>query len=109
MKRIGDFFKRIRVEEKKNTQDTVDSSAKVEIHITKSSTIFPNEEEEILLGAKQLLKTGKFKNLEEAVVDIAVNMRGLRFKNIEKTEDGKSIVMLEERTVYKENDGNVER
>ncbi len=95
MKRIGDFFKRIKVEEQKDTQDTADSDKKVEIHITKSSSMFTNEEEKIMLGAKQLMETGIFKNLEDAIVEVAVNLRGLRFKKIEKTENGKSIVMLE--------------
>lgn len=102
MKKFGDFLKRIRVSEEKITQsnDTQETQSnntqEIEIQIEGNINLFKNEEEQIMQGAKQLLEIGSADNMEEAIKVFAVMFRGLRFSETKKTEDGKTVVVLEE-------------
>ena len=96
MRKLGDFFKRIKVEEKiepvvKNT-DIQD----VQIEIEGNVELFKDEKEKIIQGARQLLELGRADDMEDAIITFATMFRGLRFSKVQKCEDGKKVIVLRE-------------
>lgn len=113
MREFGDFFKRIKVKSsveecKNNTSITKSNSGEdIQIDIKGDIGLFEDEKEKIIEGAKTLLQMGKADNMEDAIITFAVMFRGLKFCEVQKSEDGKTIVVLKEiaqieRTVSKE-------
>lgn len=96
MGKLGDFFKRIReieeptsIAENKNTQE-------IQIQIEGDLGLFKDENEKIIEGAKHLLEIGRAENMEDAIITAAVMLRGLKFKETKRTEDGRIVVVLRE-------------
>ena len=98
MKKIGDFFKRIKVEPKEVVSTASESSdtPSIEIQIEGNIDLFKDEKEKIILGARQLLEIGKADNIEDAIITYAVMFRGLKFSKVHNTKEGKNIVVLRE-------------
>ena len=96
MNKIGDFFKRIKVE--KNNVPTVEAKhiEDYEIRFKDDFTLFKDEKEKIIQGAKELLEIGMARDAEDAIITCAVMFRGMRYYTTEKNEDGKTVLVLEE-------------
>ncbi len=96
MKKIGDFFKRIRVSENNKPITENNNIQEFQIHIEGNLKFFKDEEEKIIQGAKELMKSGGAKNMEDAIITIAVMFRGLRYSETKKAEDGRTVIVLKE-------------
>ena len=98
MRKLGDFFKRIKVKEVNTTPVILKNSIEnVQIHIEGDVQLFQDEKEKIIEGAKQLLEIGKADNIEDAIITYAIMFRGLGFsKTIKRSEDGNTIIVLKE-------------
>ncbi|MBQ6991930.1 MAG: hypothetical protein IJN50_03330 [Clostridia bacterium] len=96
MKKGGNFFKRIKVKETPKPIITNNNIDDIQIQIEGDINIFPDEEKQIMQGAKSLLEMGLASNIEEAIAVFAVQFRGLSFCEKKKTDDGKAIIILRE-------------
>lgn len=97
MRKLGDFFKRIKVKEV-NSMPVIQKNSfeDVQIHIEGDVQLFKDEKEKIIEGAKQLLEMGKVDDIEDAIITYAMMFRGLSFERTEKRENGKKTVVLRE-------------
>lgn len=68
----------------------------IEIIIKCSNGMYENESCVIKESASALLETGKFSNIEEAIIFFATEIRGLKFKGTEIDENGKIKIILED-------------
>ena len=99
IKKFGDFFKRIRLNEEKKSEGNTEPKEErydIQIQIEGDINLFIDEKEKIIEGAKQLLQMGKADNMEEAIINFAVMFRGLKFSKIKKTDEGTTVVVLKE-------------
>jgi len=98
MRKMGDFFKRIKVKENNVIPKTQEenSNDKIQIEIEGNIELFKEEKEKILEGAKYLLQTKAVKDMEEAIITFATMFRGLKLKEIKKNEDGNIVITLKE-------------
>lgn len=97
MGKLGDFFKRIKETQKSTTSiDKNKPSQEIQIEIEGDVGLFKDEKEKIIEGAKQLLEIERAENMEDAIITAAVMLRGLKFKEIKRTEDGRIVVVLRE-------------
>lgn len=91
--KIRDLFKR---KKENNINAESDISQEFEIQIQGDVNLFKGEKEKILQGAKQLLEIGKSDDMQEAIISIGVMFRGLSFSEVQKTKDGKTIIVFSE-------------
>ena len=99
IKKFGDFFKRIRLNEEKKFEENTEPKEErydIQIQIEGDINLFKDEKEKIIEGAKKLLQMGKADNMEDAIITFAVMFRGLKFSKIKKTEEGTTVVVLRE-------------
>jgi len=97
LRKFGDFFKRIKVTQEPTTSiDENKRSQEIQIQIEGDVGLFKDEKEKIIEGAKQLLEIGRAENMEDAIITVAVMLRGLKFKETKRTEEGKTVVVLME-------------
>lgn len=66
----------------------------IQIVIEDYKNLFENEIEIIKNGALILLENGDVDNLEEGIIVFATMFRGLKYKNTEKEENGKTKIIL---------------
>lgn len=90
---IRDLFKR---RKQNNTEKQIDIAEGFEVQIEGDINLFEGEKEEIIKAAKQLLEIGRAEDMEEAIVTIGVMFRGLKFSQVQKTKDGKTIIVFSE-------------
>lgn len=91
--KIKDLFKR---KKQNNTDNQIDIAQEFEVKIEGNVNLFENEEQKIIEGAKQLLESGNADNMQEAIATIGVMFRGLKFSEVQKTKDGKTIIVFSE-------------
>ena len=92
--KIRDLFKR---KKQNNTTDNqIDIAEGFEVQIDGDINLFEGEREKIIKAAKQLLEIGKANDMQDAILTIGVMFRGLKFSEIKKTEDGKTIIIFSE-------------
>lgn len=96
MRKLGEFFKRIKVTEEIASNIEKNNTQEIEIHIEGDVGLFKDEKEKIIEGAKQLLEIGRAENMEDAIITVAVMFRGLKFKENKMTADGKRVIVLRE-------------
>ena len=97
MEKLGAFFKRIKETQKTNTLIHENkTSQEILVQIEGDVGLFKDEKEKIIEGAKQLLEIKKAENMEDAIITAAVMLRGLKFKETKRTEDGRIVVVLRE-------------
>lgn len=95
--KLGEFFKKIKVTQEPTTSiDENKTTQEIQIQIEGDVGLFKDEKEKIIEGAKQLLEIGRAENMEDAIITVAVMLRGLKFKETKKTQDGKTVVVLKE-------------
>lgn len=70
------------------------SSPKIDIIIESSNNLYENEQEMILAGARVLLENRRVDNFEDGIITFATMFRGLRYKGIEKDDDGSVKILL---------------
>jgi hypothetical protein len=85
---IKDLFK------KKDKTNEKEAEPIIHIEIDNGSNLFKDEKEAIIEGAKQFLKSGKFKDLEEAILYTAIAIRGLKIKRIDRDIKGEVTIVL---------------
>ena len=90
---IRDLFKR---KKENNTNTQTDIEGEFEVQIEGNINLFEGEEEKIIKAAKQLLEIGIAKDMEDAIVTIGVMFRGLKFSEVQKNKDGKTIIVFSE-------------
>ena len=76
-----------------NNQEKEDN---IQIVIIGKGEMFEDEEEQIKVGAKQLLEIGRAKDMNDAIATIGTMFRGLRYRGTEVTEDGKTVITFED-------------
>lgn len=91
--KIRDLFKR---KKENNTNDQSNITQEFEIQIQGDVNLFKDEKEKILQGAKQLLEIEKADDMQDAIISIGVMFRGLKFSDVQKTKDGKTIIVFSE-------------
>ncbi len=91
--KIRDLFKR---KKESNINIQSDITQEFEIQIQGDVNLFKDEKEKILQGAKQLLEIGKADDMQDAIISIGVMFRGLKFSEVQKTKDGKTIIVFSE-------------
>ncbi len=79
-----------KIEEESNSQNSQEE--KIEIVIIGKNPLFEGEEEVIRKGAEHLLEIGRASDIYEAIGVYGAMFRGLKYKGMEKTEDGKTII-----------------
>lgn len=79
-----------KIEEESNSQNSQEE--KIEIVIIGKNPLFEGEEEVIRKGAEHLLEIGRASDIYEAIGVYGTMFRGLKYKGMEKTEDGKTII-----------------
>lgn len=95
--KLGNFFKRIKETQKATTSiDKNKPSQEIQIEIEGDVGLFKDEKEKIIEGAKQLLEIERAENMEDAIITAAVMLRGLKFKETKRAEDGRIVVVLRE-------------
>lgn len=91
--KIRDLFKR---RKQNNTEKQIDIAEGFEVQIEGNINLFEGEEEKIIKAAKQLLEIGRAEDMEDAILTIGVMFRGLKFSQVQKTKDGKTIIVFSE-------------
>jgi len=91
--KIRDLFKR---RKQNNTEKQIDIAEGFEVQIEGNINLFEGEEEKIIKAAKQLLEIGRAEDMEDAILTIGVMFRGLKFSEVQKTKDGKTIIVFSE-------------
>ena len=91
--KIRDLFKR---KKQNNTDNQIDVVQEFEIQIEGDINLFEGEKEKIIEAAKQLLEIGKADDIQDAIISIGVIFRGLKFSEVQKTKDGKTIIVFSE-------------
>ena len=100
MSKFRKFFKRIKgsSEQSKTEEKTMEKTNNTIIHIQIDGDIglFKDEKQKIIEGAKQLLELGKCNDMVDAIITFATMFRGLKFREVKKTEEGEIVIVLKE-------------
>lgn len=68
----------------------------IEIVIENHNDVFGDEQEKIKEGARILLENGGAENIEDGIITFATMFRGLKYKGIEKDENGNVKITLKD-------------
>lgn len=68
----------------------------IEIVIENNNGLFENEQEIIRKGAQTFLENGAVDNIEDGIIVFATMIRGLKYKTIEKDENGNIKIILKD-------------
>ena len=103
MSKFRKFFKKIKgsSEQSKNEEKTIEktnnnNNNKIHIQIDGDIGLFKDEKQKIIEGAKQLLELGKCNDMVDAIITFATMFRGLKFREVKKTEEGEIVIVLKE-------------
>lgn len=99
MSKFRKFFKRIMGsgEQSKTEEKTMEKpNNNIHIQIDGDTGLFKDEKQKIIEGAKQLLELGKCDDMVDAIITFATMFRGLKFREVKKTEEGEIVIVLKE-------------
>ena len=98
MSKFRKFFKRINSsgEQNKAEEKTMEKPNNIHIQIDGDIGLFKDEKQKIIEGAKQLLELGKCNDMVDAIITFATMFRGLKFREVKKTEEGEIVIVLKE-------------
>ena len=68
----------------------------IHIQIDEDTGLFKDEKQKIIDGAKQLLELGKCDDMVDAIITFATMFRGLKFREVKKTEEGAIVIVLKD-------------
>ena len=99
--RLGELFKKIKgnsneSKAKENTNIEKTDNIHIRIQIDGDTGLFKDEKQKIIEGAKQLLELGKCNDMVDAIITFATMFRGLKFREVKKTEEGEIVIVLKE-------------
>lgn len=103
------FFSRKKQEVKPLITDNKNDVENIEVKIEGSLKLFEEEEKQILESAMQLVDMGKANDLVDGIIIIGVICRGLKFKEIKTTFDGKKIIIFNEIVEEKINENKLKK
>lgn len=98
MSKFIKFFKKIKGsnEQSKTEEKTMEKTNNIHIQIDGDIGLFKDEKQKIIEGAKQLLELGKCNDMVDAIITFATMFRGLKFREVKKTEEGEIVIVLKE-------------
>lgn len=103
MSGFGELFKRLKgnTEQSKSEENTVEkkNNKNIRIQIDGDTSLFKDEKQQIIEGAKQLLELGRCDDMEDAIITAATMFRGLKFQEVKNNEEGETIIVLKDTAI----------